>query len=94
VWEGEPGTCVPDPPAECGLDECGPPPPCAPLACSDGTVAGCSCRRDPATHTCGWIHDTCPATCGDVTCAGGYICCDPSQDQCVPELSEIACPVP
>jgi hypothetical protein len=76
VWAGEPGYC--EWPTDCSIDACGPPPPCAPLECSDGNIAGCSCKLDPASNSCGWIHDTCseppsselcePVECGRSVC--------------------------
>ena len=58
-WAGEPGRCVPDS-DPCSFDECGPPPPCgAPMECKDGSYAGCSCERDPASGSCGWVNQGC-----------------------------------
>ena len=62
IWEGEPGTCVPDDTDTCTDEACGPQPLCATYQCWDGSWAGCTgqCSRDAATGTCGWEVRACP----------------------------------
>ncbi len=50
--------CVPD--DGCSPDECKDPAPGAPnFMCSDGTVGGPACRRDPSSGKCGWHFTGC-----------------------------------
>jgi Cys-rich repeat protein len=61
-------------PAECTEQECDPAPGAPNYTCSDGTLAGPFCRRDPA-GVCGWEFVTCPVACAaDADCAAGQIC--------------------